>query len=122
MARRVDYHLSLGETESAKIFFTVHVEPGVQIPEIPYEELEAEVERLARTWDDDLLDALQARFGEERGEELAKTYAARFPDYYKTADMDWALVVGDVVEPRGAQRVRGSGSWSASGTRLPASV
>ena len=52
----VDYHLSLGETESARIFFTVHVEPGMQIPEIPYEELEAEVEQLARTWDDDLLD------------------------------------------------------------------
>ena len=93
----VDYHLSLGETESAKIFFTVHVEPGVQIPEIPYEELEAEVERLARTWDDDLLDALQGRFGEGRGEVLAKTYAVRFPDYYKTADTDWALVVEDVI-------------------------
>ena len=45
---------------SARIFFTVHVEPGVQIPEVPYEELEQEVERLARTWDDDLRDALSA--------------------------------------------------------------
>ena len=52
----VDYHLSLGETENAKIFFTVHVDPGVQIPEVPYEELEEEVERLARNWDDDLRD------------------------------------------------------------------
>ena len=93
----VDYHLSLGETESAKIFFTVHVEPGVQIPEIPYEELEAEVERLARTWDDDLIDALHERLGAVRGEPLARTYAARFPDYYKTADTDWALVVEDVL-------------------------
>ena len=41
----VDYHLSLGETESARIFFTVHVEPGTQIPEVPYEALETEVER-----------------------------------------------------------------------------
>ena len=48
-----------------KIFFTVHVEPGTQIPEIPYEELEEEVERLARTWDDDLHDAL-ARAREQR--------------------------------------------------------
>jgi len=94
----VDYHLSLGETESAKIFFTVHVEPGVQIPEIPYEELEADVERVARTWDDDLLDALTERLGEERGAALAAEYGPRFPDYYKTADSDWALVVDDVMK------------------------
>ena len=93
----VDYHLSLGETESAKIFFTVHVEAGVQIPEIPHEELEAEVERLARTWDDDLADALAARLGEQSGRALAATYAPRFPDYYKTSDTDWALAVDDVL-------------------------
>ena len=93
----VDYHLSLGETESAKIFFTVHVEPGVQVPEIPHEELEADVERLARTWDDDLADALAARLGEQRGRALAATYAPRFPDYYKTSDTDWALAVDNVL-------------------------
>jgi glutamate dehydrogenase len=93
----IDYHLSLGETESARIFFTVHVDPGVQIPEIPYEELEEEVERLARTWDDDLHDALVARFGRDHGGALAAKYASRFPDYYKTSDTDWVLVVEDVV-------------------------
>jgi glutamate dehydrogenase len=93
----VDYHLSLGETESAKIFFTVHVEAGVQIPEIPHEELEAEVERLARTWDDDLADALAARLGEQHGRAVAAAYAPRFPDYYKTSDTDWALAVDDVL-------------------------
>jgi glutamate dehydrogenase len=41
----VDYHLSLGETEQARIFFTVYVERGQQIPEVPLDELEAEVER-----------------------------------------------------------------------------
>jgi glutamate dehydrogenase len=99
----VDYHLSLGETESARIFFTVHIEPGVQIPEIPYEVLEAEVERLARTWDDDLLDALVAWLGPERGTVLAKKYASRFPDYYKTSDTDWALTVEDVVNLEGLE-------------------
>ena len=93
----VDYHLSLGETESAKIFFTVHVEAGVQIPEIRHEELEAEVERLARTWDDDLADALAGRLGEQRGRALAAAYAPRFPDYYKSSETDWALAVDDVL-------------------------
>jgi glutamate dehydrogenase len=94
----IDYHLSLGETESAKIFFTVHVGPGQQIPEIPYEELENEVERLSRTWDDDLLDALTAAIGSERGRVLADKYAPRFPDYYKSSETpDWSLVVQDVL-------------------------
>ncbi len=92
----VDYHLSLGETESAKIFFTVHIDPGTQIPEVPYEELEEEVERLARTWEDDLLDHLTQRLGPERGPLLAAEYGSRFPDYYKTNETDWDLVVGDV--------------------------
>ena len=92
----VDYHLSLGETESARIFFTVHVEPGAQIPEVPYEELEAEVERLARSWDDDLHDALVARIGPERGPVLAERYSPRFPSYYKASD-EWGLIVDDVL-------------------------
>ncbi len=93
----VDYHLSLGETESARIFFTIHVAEGAHIPEIPYELLEAEVEQLARTWDDDLLDALTARVGAERATYLAAKYAPRFPDYYKTSDSEWPLVVEDVL-------------------------
>ena len=92
----VDYHLVLGETESAKIFFTVHVDPGVQIPEVPYEELEQEVERLARSWDDDLYDELVSRVGPERGLTLTEKYAGRFPNYYKAGD-EWGLIVDDVL-------------------------
>ncbi len=93
----VDYHLSLGETESARIFFTVHVEPGTQIPEIPYEELELEVEELARTWTDDLVDHLTEAFGAERGPLLAAEYGPRFPDYYKVVETDWEQVGIDVA-------------------------
>jgi glutamate dehydrogenase len=92
----VDYHLSLGETENARIFFTVHVDPGVQIPEVPYEELELEVERLARTWDDDLTDALIARVGALRGTMLAGKWGPRFPNYYKSS-LEWGLIVDDVL-------------------------
>ena len=92
----VDYHLSLGETESARIFFVVHVDEGVQIPEVPYEELEQEVERLARTWDDDLQDTLIDRLGPERGAMLAEKYAPRFPTYYKASE-EWQLIVDDVL-------------------------
>src|SRR4029079_18220346 len=76
--------------------FTVHVRPGEQIAEIPYEELEDDVERLSRTWEDDLLDNLSARFGPERGAQLATEYGARFPDYYQTTETDWDQVAMDV--------------------------
>jgi glutamate dehydrogenase len=113
----VDYHLSLGETESARIFFTVHVAPGVQIPEVPYEELEEEVERLARSWEDDLRDALMERVGAERGATLADRYGPRFPDYFR-ANEEWGLVVDDVLkleelEASGEGFVVGLGNESA---------
>ena len=73
----------------------MHVEPGTPIPEVPYERLEAEVERLARSWDDDLRDALIARAGPERGPVLAEKYSPRFPNYYKASD-EWGLIVDDV--------------------------
>ncbi len=92
----IDYHLSLGETESARIFFTIHVAPGVPIPDVRYEELEREVELLARTWEDDLLEALSERVGPGRAVALLDEYAPRFPDYYKSND-DWGLVVDDVL-------------------------
>ena len=93
----VDYHLSLDESEMARIFFTVHIEPDQHIPEVPYEELEEEVERLARTWDDDLHDALVARVGPERGPMLADKYGVRFPEYYKTTS-EWGLIADDVLQ------------------------
>jgi glutamate dehydrogenase len=90
----IDYHLSLGESEFAQIFFTVHVDHG-QIPDVPYEELEAEVERLARTWDEDLAQQLGKIHGEARGSALARKWGPRFPDYYRS-NTDWGLIVGDV--------------------------
>ena len=91
----IDYHLSLGESEFAQIFFTVHVAQG-QIPDVPYEELEAEVERLARTWDDDLEQHLVEVYGDTKGTALARTWGPRFPDYYRS-NTDWGLIVADVT-------------------------
>jgi NAD-specific glutamate dehydrogenase len=63
---------------------------------VPYEQLEAEVERLARSWDDDLRDALIGRVGPERGPILAEKYSPRFPNYYKALE-EWGLIVDDVL-------------------------
>ena len=81
--RAVDYTLSFA-TDPARFHFTIHV-PSGEIPDPPMAELQQEVAAAARSWDDALSDALVAKLGVGRGLELARRYAARFPDYYKSA-------------------------------------
>ena len=81
--RAVDYTLSFA-TDPARFHFTIHV-PSGEIPDPPMAELQQEVAAAARSWDDSLSDALVAALGVGRGHELARRYAARFPDYYKSA-------------------------------------
>jgi glutamate dehydrogenase len=91
-AESAEYHLALVEGAAAQLFFLLHV-PAGEAPEVPLDELEKEVARLARTWDDRLADELVARHGDAEGRRLATLYAARLPDYYKTATPpDLALV------------------------------
>ena len=58
--------------------------PGMR-RSVDLDELEQDVARLARTWDDRLADELVARSGDAEGRVLAQRYSARLPDYYKTA-------------------------------------
>ncbi len=91
----VDYHLSLGDEQQARIHFTVHVDGP--IPEVSFAELEQEVVSLTRTWDDRLRERLVALHGEERGNALADKYERDFPDYYK-ASTDVYLALLDIEQ------------------------
>jgi glutamate dehydrogenase len=83
-ADSAEYHLALVEGAAAQLFFLLHVPEG-KAPDVPLPELEQEVARLARTWDDRLADALVAGSGDAEGRRLAALYARRLPDYYKTS-------------------------------------
>ncbi|MDP9259338.1 MAG: NAD-glutamate dehydrogenase [Actinomycetota bacterium] len=83
-AESAEYHLALVEGAAAQLFFLLHVPEG-EAPDVPLPELEQEVARLARTWDDRLADELVARSGDAEGKRLAALYSARLPDYYKTS-------------------------------------
>ena len=72
---RSEYHLALVEGAAAQLFFLLHVPEG-EAPDVPLAELEQEVARLARTWDDRLADALVARYGDAEGRRLAALYSA----------------------------------------------
>ena len=62
---------ALGESDLARIHFTVHVGHG-EVPDVSLRELEQEVAALARTWDDRLQERLMALHGEARGRALAE--------------------------------------------------
>jgi glutamate dehydrogenase len=89
----IDYHLALGESDPAQIFFTVWISSGA-IPDVSFRELEEEVVKLARTWEDELLGELVDRFGPDRGRALAERWGPRFPEYYKSTRMH--IVAGDI--------------------------
>ncbi len=91
----VDYRLSLGESGDARLHFTIWIEHG-QVPDVPFDELEAEVLELARTWDDRVAEALALRIDEDLARDLAERWCPRFPDYYR-ASTQLPVVAGDIV-------------------------
>ena len=78
-----DYALSFS-TDPARFHFTIHVTDD-EMPDVSVADLQREVADAARSWDDALSDALAETFGQMRGHELARRYAALFPEYYKSA-------------------------------------
>ena len=89
----VDSHLVLGEGDRVQVHFRVHASEG--LPDVGIRELEKEVVKATRTWDDELRAALVERHGELQGRVLATDWGARFPRYYKAATSA-ALAVHDI--------------------------
>jgi len=89
-----DYRLSLGESGDARLHFTIWIEAG-QVPDVPYDELEAEVLQLARTWEDRVRETLAGQMGEAEARDLAERWCPRFPEYYR-ASTQLSVVAGDI--------------------------
>jgi glutamate dehydrogenase len=90
----VDYQLSLGETDTARIHFTVWVAEG-EVPDVSFGDLEAGVLERTRTWQEQVEEALVDRLGEVDGRDLSRRWAPRFPTYYQGA-VDLELAAGDI--------------------------
>ncbi|MCA1713504.1 MAG: NAD-glutamate dehydrogenase, partial [Actinobacteria bacterium] len=78
----VDVDLSLGNRPDAIVRFAVHLREGAR-PTVAFDELEAEVRALCRTWEDDVRDALVAAHGEAGGQHLTRDYAQRLSQAYR---------------------------------------
>lgn len=86
-------HVALGGGNQARLYFHLDV-PAERMQ--PPEELEAEIAALVRTWEEELRDALQGRFGAVEGERLADRYLPAFSAEYR-AFMPAAAAVEDIA-------------------------
>ena len=89
-----DYHLSLEKEDLARLHFTVWVPEG-QVPDVAFEELDAEVMALTRSWAERVADVLSERMPKKRARDMAERWESRLPDYYKTSTQV-TVAAGDV--------------------------
>jgi len=90
----IDYRLALGETETARLHFTIWVSGG-EVPNVSIRELEAEVIAAAQTWEERLGERLTEQMGPEIGNALIEEWAGRFPNYYRSSTpLD--IAIGDI--------------------------
>ena len=95
-AHGVDYHLSITERDQALMHFQLHAAAN-EVEAADTSGLEAEVSALARTWNDELIDALAGRHGERRGHRLAERWGSALPAGYQ-ALIDPTHAVDDIAE------------------------
>ncbi len=94
--KSVDYQLSLGETDTARIHFTVWI-GSASMEEVSFGELEAAVLERTRTWEERVADVLVDELGPDLGGALASVWPSRFPEYYRRS-VELTLVAGDIRE------------------------
>ncbi len=79
----IDYTARVSESMLARLHFVVRSAPGLHLPVVAHDELEARLAECTRSWDDDFADALVDQCGEEESARLVKVYADAFPEAYK---------------------------------------
>lgn len=79
----IDYQLTLGETGDARIHFTVWIDGS--IPTVPFEDLEQDVYRLTRTWEDRVCQTLAETQDQPVARALIEAYAHRYPAHFRAA-------------------------------------
>ncbi|MBB4933853.1 glutamate dehydrogenase [Lipingzhangella halophila] len=92
----MDHSVMVSSAPLARLYVVVRAERGQALPEVDHSALEAEVVKAARSWDDDLLAELTARFGADRASELLRSYGAALPEGYKV-DTSAATAVDDIA-------------------------
>ncbi|WP_283138429.1 NAD-glutamate dehydrogenase [Rhizohabitans arisaemae] len=92
----VDYSAMIGESALARLHVVVRGERGQVLPiNVQVDELEARVAAAVRSWEDDLVDAINELCSEEEAPTLIRRYSGAFPEGYK-ADFPARTAVADL--------------------------
>jgi glutamate dehydrogenase len=99
-----EHAVHLFESALARVQIIVRTKPG-SVPEFDVREIEKQIVRAARRWQDDLHDALIARFGEERGNQLYHRFENAFPaGYREDRSINEALSDAAIMDVLGAEK------------------
>lgn len=80
----VDFHLELGTSALARLHYRVWVGEG-PMPDVDFEDLDARVLSMTRSWAERVAEVLTRRQGAEAASRMVDTWASRFPEYYTSA-------------------------------------
>ncbi len=78
----VEFNTYFSESVLARIHYLIHTEPGIG-PDVTDKVLEQRIVETARSWQDDLRDAVIEKFGEEQGNRYSRRYSNAFPSGYQ---------------------------------------
>ena len=107
-ASAVDYTTRVSESVLARLHFVLRVPPGKELPDVDHEVLEQQLVDAARTWEEDLADALRTELGEEDAARMIRAWSRSFPEAYKE-DFPARMAVGDLRRLEQLARIKEDG-------------
>ena len=110
----LNYHLAMSAGDQARLHFYLSASPAL-IGAVTAQDVEADIRRIIRTWDELLRDALAEVAGQAESERMADIYAPAFGEDYRAATPP-ELAVHDVVE---LNRLHGGGRTVGISLRAP---
>ncbi|WP_460792934.1 NAD-glutamate dehydrogenase [Nocardioides maradonensis] len=95
-AASVDFHVSISESATARVYFVVRMPTGRLLPDdVDTADLERALLDASRSWHDGFAEAVDAAYGEQAGATLVRRYADAFPESYKE-DFDPRAAAADI--------------------------
>lgn len=99
-----EFTVHLSESALARVLIIVRTKPG-NVPNFDVREIEKQIVKVVRRWQDDLRDALVAGFGEERGNRLFHRFETAFPaGYRENCPVTSAVTDAEIMETLGPEK------------------
>ena len=94
----VEFATQVTGSPLATLHFTIRVPEGTSVPEIDKDALEAQLDLIGRSWNEEFQTALEAVHGDDEGSRLWTVYGTAFgPDYTETTSVETGAEDGAVL-------------------------